>query len=249
LPGNRQGERELKILVSVTLFLFQATEPTHTSLADLLLRSSPIAKVVLALLLVFSIVSWAIIFAKWLSLRRAESATREFLSHFTTRQKLSDVYVDAENNSKSPIARIFLAGYNEVSNQIGDERGRVRSLESVQRVLQSATIDEVTRMEKSLSWLATTANASPFIGLFGTVVGIVIAFQGLSTATTSSIQSVAPPIAEALVATAAGIAAAVPAAIFYNYFLSRIKTLTATIDRFTLELLNLIERNYIKAGV
>ena len=99
------------------------------------------------------------------------------------------------------------------------------------------------------AWLATTANASPFIGLFGTVVGIVIAFQGLTTATTSSIQSVAPGIAEALIATAAGIAAAVPAAIFYNYFLGKIKTMTATIDRFALELLNLIERNYIKAGV
>ena len=99
--------------------------------------------------------------------------------------------------------------------------GAIRSMESVNRVLQSATIAEVTRLERSLGWLATTANASPFIGLFGTVVGIVIAFQGLSAATASSIQSVAPGIAEALIATAAGIAAAVPAAIFYNYFLKQ----------------------------
>ena len=99
-------------------------------------------------------------------------------------------------------------------------------------------------MERSLSWLATAANASPFIGLFGTVVGIIIAFQGLSAASGSSIQSVAPGIAEALIATAAGIAAAVPAAIFYNYFLSKIKTATAAMDRFSLEMINLVEKNY-----
>jgi biopolymer transport protein TolQ len=116
-------------------------------------------------------------------------------------------------------------------------------------VLQSAVIEEVDRLEKGLSWLATTANASPFIGLFGTVVGIVIAFEGLTTATASTIQSVAPGIAEALIATAAGIAAAVPAAIFYNYFLNRIKSLTAVMDRFSLELLNLIERNYTSANL
>jgi len=116
-------------------------------------------------------------------------------------------------------------------------------------VLQSATIDEVTSLERSLSWLATTANASPFIGLFGTVVGIIIAFQGLSAAGSSSIQAVAPGIAEALIATAAGIATAVPAAIFYNLFLSRIKNLTAVMDRFSLEMLNVVERHYLKANV
>jgi biopolymer transport protein TolQ len=125
----------------------------------------------------------------------------------------------------------------------------VRSLDAIGRVLQSATIAEVSQMEKSLSWLATTANASPFIGLFGTVVGIVIAFQGLSGASASSIQAVAPGIAEALIATAAGIGAAVPAAIFYNYFLNRVKALTATIDRFNLELMNLVEHNYVRANV
>jgi len=142
-----------------------------------------------------------------------------------------------------------MAGYNEITNQMGEGGGSIRSIDALGRVLQSATIAEITQMEKSLTWLATTANASPFIGLFGTVVGIVIAFQGLTSATTSSIQAVAPGIADALIATAAGIAAAVPAAIFYNQFLNRIKTLTATMDRFSLELINLVERNYIKADV
>src|SRR6185503_20963898 len=148
-------------------------------------------------------------------------------------------------DSRSPLVRVFLAGYEEINNQIGEGDGRVRSIEALSRVLQSATIAEVSQMERRLTWLATTANASPFIGLFGTVVGIIIAFQGLSTASASSIQSLAPGIAEALIATAAGIAAAVPAAIFYNQFLNRIKALTAIIDRFSLELLNLVERHYV----
>ncbi len=233
----------------VISFSIIQTQPESISLIDLLLKSSPIAKGVLILLLLFSIYSWAIIFAKWFALRRAERASAEFMSRFRGRSKLSDVYLDADSLRSSPLAVVFLAGYNEIATQIEGVSGRVRSIEAIARVLQSATIDEVSRMEKSLTWLATTANASPFIGLFGTVVGIVIAFQGLSGATSSSIQSVAPGIAEALIATAAGIGAAVPAAIFYNYLLGKIKTITAALDRFALELLNLIERNYTKADV
>lgn len=214
-----------------------------------MLRASPIAKGVLLILLIFSIYSWAIIFSKWASFKKAEQMTRDFLARFRSRNKLSDVYVDSESASESPLARIFLAGYTEITSQMGEGPGQIRSIDSISRVLQSATIDEVSRFEKSLSWLATTANASPFIGLFGTVVGIVIAFQGLTTATTSTIQSVAPGIAEALIATAAGIGAAVPAAIFYNYFLNKVKNLTSTMDRFSMEMLNLVERNYIKADV
>jgi biopolymer transport protein TolQ len=159
------------------------------------------------------------------------------------------LYVSSESSKDSPVAAVFVAGYEELGNQAGGDGRQVYSLEAIGRVLQSATISEVTAMEKSLSWLATTANASPFIGLFGTVVGIIIAFQGLSTAGSSSIQAVAPGIAEALIATAAGIATAVPAAIFYNLFLSRVKQLTASIDRFSLELMNLVERHYFKANV
>jgi biopolymer transport protein TolQ len=114
--------------------------------------------------------------------------------------------------------------------------------DAIQRVMQSASIDEATRMEQSLGVLASTASAAPFIGLFGTVVGIIIAFQGLSQATTSSIQAVAPGIAEALIATAAGIGAAVPAVLAYNHYVNLIKVMTAEMDSFSLRLLNLIER-------
>ena len=230
------------------LSLIQSTQTQTTSFLELLLRASPVAKGVLLLLLVFSIYSWAIIISKWLWLRDAERETKAFLARFQRGGKLSELS-QADPNSRSPLIRVFLSGYDEISNQLGESGGRLRSTEALSRVLQSATIAEVSQMERRLTWLATTANASPFIGLFGTVVGIIIAFRGLSTASASSIQAVAPGIAEALIATAAGIAAAVPAAIFYNNFLNRIKTLTGIIDRFSLELINLVERHYVKANV
>jgi biopolymer transport protein TolQ len=239
---------QLASFVPLFISLLQSETSQDGSLSGLLLRASPIAKGVLALLIVFSIVSWGIIVTKWMWLKKSERATDEFLQKFRKRQKLSDVYVDSESLKDSPVARLFLAGYDEIGNQMNTTR-EVYSLEALGRVLQSSTIDEVTALERSLSWLATTANASPFIGLFGTVVGIIIAFQGLSSAGSSSIQAVAPGIAEALIATAAGIATAVPAAIFYNLFLGRIKNLTAVMDRFSLELLNVVERHYVKANV
>jgi biopolymer transport protein TolQ len=249
LQGTTTGESGLSIPVGLALSFIQTAETRSATLVDLLLRASPIAKAVLIILVIFSIYSWSIIISKWVWLRRAERETGSFLSRFAGGGKLSDFYQAADADAGSPLVRVFIAGYDEISNQMGEAGGRVRNTEALGRVLQSATISEVSQMERRLSWLATTANASPFIGLFGTVVGIIIAFQGLSSASGSSIQAVAPGIAEALIATAAGIAAAVPAAIFYNYFLNRIKALTATIDRFSLELLNLVERHYIKADV
>lgn len=232
--------------MTFVLSLIQSTQTQAGSTLDLLLRASPIAKGVLLLLLVFSIYSWAIIITKWLWLRDAEKQTKGFLSRFQRGGKLSEFYQSTNADDRSPLVRVFIAGYDEINNQLGETGGGVRSMDAINRVLQSATISEVSQMERRLTWLATTANASPFIGLFGTVVGIIIAFRGLSTASASSIQAVAPGIAEALIATAAGIAAAVPAAIFYNLFLNRIKTLTGIIDRFSLELMNLVERHYVK---
>lgn len=246
-PGKEK--RALSELICFSLALLQSTSPDDSTLSGLLLKASPIAKGVLVLLLIFSLISWTIIFAKWRWLKRAEATTADFLSRFRKNRKLSDLYMDSEACKPSPVAAVFIAGYEELGNQMSGTGRQLYSLDALGRVLQSATITEVTAMEKSLSWLATTANASPFIGLFGTVVGIIIAFQGLSAANSSSIQAVAPGIAEALIATAAGIATAVPAAIFYNMFLSRVKALTASVDRFTLDLMNYVERHYLKANV
>jgi biopolymer transport protein TolQ len=206
------------------------------SLVELILRSSPIAKLVLLILLIFSVVSWAIIFAKSRATKVAEQQSGQFLQAFEQATRWADLQSGSATLKQSPLVAIFQAAHQELQKQ------KRLNLDAVQRVMQSAAIDETTRLEKSLGWLASTASAAPFIGLFGTVVGIILAFQGLSMSTTASIQAVAPGIAEALIATAAGIAAAVPAVLGYNHYLNRIKVLASEMDSFMLRLLNFIER-------
>jgi len=206
------------------------------SLIELILRASPIAKLVLLLLLGLSIASWSIIFTKWRLTKRNRELSTAFLQVFEKSTKWAELYAGTASLSDNPIKSIFLAAHGELQKQ------KRLNTEAIQRVMQSASIDEATRMEQSLGVLASTASAAPFIGLFGTVVGIIIAFQGLSQATTSSIQAVAPGIAEALIATAAGIGAAVPAVLAYNHYVNLIKVMTAEMDSFSLRLLNLIER-------
>lgn len=206
------------------------------SLLDLVLRASPIAWVVLSILFLFSVASWAIIFIKARATKRAARQSAELIRAFEKSSRWAELYANVAPFSSSPLSAIFQAANSELQKQ-----SRL-NLDAVQRVMQSAAIDETTRLERSLSMLASTASATPFIGLFGTVVGIIIAFNGLTQQTTTSIQAVAPGIAEALIATAAGIAAAVPAVIGYNRYLNRIKILAAEMDSFSLRLLNFIER-------
>lgn len=218
-------------------FLFwQEQAAEHSSLLDLMFRASPIAKLVLLILLIFSIASWAIIFNKARATKRAQQQAAQFLQVFASSAQWSDLHAGSATLRDNPLAVIFFAADAELQKQ-----GRL-NLEAVQRAMQSAAVNETTKLEQSLSWLASTASATPFIGLFGTVVGIIIAFQGLTQATSASIQAVAPGIADALIATAAGIAAAVPAVLGYNHYVNRIKTLAAEMDSFMLRLLNFIER-------
>ena len=218
------------------LVFWQEQVAQKSSLVDLILRSSPIAKLVLLILLLFSIASWAIIFTKSRATKLAAAQSAQFLQMFERATRWAEVQAGSAALGGSPLTAIFQAAHGELQKQ-----SRL-NLEAVSRVMQSAAISETTKLERSLGWLASTASAAPFIGLFGTVVGIIIAFQGLSTATTASIQAVAPGIAEALVATAAGIAAAVPAVLGYNHYLNEIKVLAAEMDSFSLRLLNFIER-------
>ncbi len=215
-------------------------ENSSSSLLDLILRASPIAKVVLLILLLFSIVSWAIIFTKARATRLAERRTEEFLRVFENSARWSDLMTSGASIIGTPLTAILLASNSELQKQ-----SRL-NLDAVGRVMQSVSISETTRLEKSLGLLASTASASPFIGLFGTVVGIIISFNGLTQATTASIQAVAPGIAEALIATAAGIAAAIPAVLGYNHYLNRIKILASEMDSFSLRLLNFIEREAVE---
>ncbi len=231
------------MIVSETLFavhlafvFWQEPVQQHSSLVDLVLRASPIAKLVLLILLVFSIASWAIIFTQARITTQALQQSAQFLKLFESSTRWAELHAGSSGLRENPLAAVFLAADAELKTQ-----GRL-NLEAVQRAMQSRSVEETTKLEKSLGWLASTASAAPFIGLFGTVVGIIIAFQGLSQATTASIQAVAPGIAEALIATAAGIAAAVPAVLAYNHFVNQIKIIAAEMDSFALRLLNFIER-------
>lgn len=206
------------------------------SLVGLIFRASPIAKLILLILLGLSIASWAIIFTKWKSTKRTRELSASFMQTFEKSSRWAELYANTSSLLDNPLKSIFLAAHQELQKQT-----RLNT-EAIQRVMQSAAIDETTRMEQSLGLLASTASASPFIGLFGTVVGIIIAFQGLTQASTASIQAVAPGIAEALVATAAGIGAAIPAVLAYNHYVHLIKVMTAEMDSLSLRLLNMIER-------
>jgi biopolymer transport protein TolQ len=236
-------------LFIIAAFWQEPASPSSRSLVELILRASPIAKLVLLILLIFSIASWAIIIAKSFATRRAQRQSAEFLKLFARSARWSELQAASAAFGESPLAAICQAVHEELRAQgsalagSGPHGRRAPlNLEALSRVMQSVAIAETTRLERSLGWLASTASASPFIGLFGTVIGIIIAFQGLSQAASASIQAVAPGIAEALVATAAGIAAAVPAVLAYNHYLNRIKVLAAEMDSFALRLLNFVER-------
>jgi biopolymer transport protein TolQ len=205
-------------------------------------RGGPLTLGVLAILVCFSVFSWAIIFAKWKVFRDARRADARFLRAFRKATALEQVMVASEQFRPAPLVAVFDFGYEEVSRQV-KARGSLQNPLALERSLQLGISEELARMERNLSWLATTASVSPFIGLFGTVLGIIRAFQDLGLQGSSSLRAVGPGISEALIATAVGLAAAIPAAIFYNHFGHAIKEMAARMDDFSMEFLNLTERS------
>jgi biopolymer transport protein TolQ len=198
-------------------------------------------------------VSWAIIIGKIWSFSRAAGASRAFLAHFRKSRKFADVLGICDRCEPSPLVGIFRAGYAELDQQVKDGRevapadsGRlfVKSLASIERALERAAGVETTRLTRGLPFLATTASATPFIGLFGTVMGILISFSQIASKGSTSIVVVAPGIAEALINTAAGLVAAVPALIAYNNFNSRVRAARSEMRDFALEFMNLAERHF-----
>ena len=214
--------------------------------------TGPVARGVLILLVLFSFVSWAIILYKGASLHRAQAQSDTFLQVFRKSNKFSEVNSVCVQLKASPLVGVFQAGYIEVNQQVRGAttganpapRPTVKSLESLSRALARAATVEVTRLERRVSFLATTATVSPFIGLFGTVWGIMAAFGDIGRMGSANLAVVAPGISEALVTTAAGLAAAIPAAVFYNFYNSRIRVLSSMVDDFALEFLNIVERNF-----
>ena len=231
--------------------------PVSHGVVDLVLRSSPIAKIVLIILAIFSILSWAIVLYKWVEVARAGRQSSSFLDVFRRSAKFSEVQAVCRTLSNSPLVGLFQAGYAEINAQIrgpapGGEgrpagasaRPTLRSLDAVDRALLRAAAVEVNRLERHLTFLATTASITPFIGLFGTVWGIMTSFQSIGQTGSTNLAVVAPGIAEALIATAAGLFAAIPAVYFYNFFTHRVKLFATEMDDFALEFLNLCERNF-----
>jgi biopolymer transport protein TolQ len=206
---------------------------------DLVAETGPVAKFVLLLLLMFSLISWAIILSKWSLVRRARVQSGRFVRAFRKAQRLQDVSAVAEQFKPSPLVAVFDSGFAEQRRQ--------GSTQAIQRAMQIATSEEVTRLERNMPWLAITAAVTPFVGLFGTVWGIIDAFHGLGTAGAATLRAVAPGISEALITTAAGLAAAIPAVIAYNLIGSSIREFAARGDDFALEMLNAVERSQLAA--
>jgi biopolymer transport protein TolQ len=222
-----------------------------SNVLDLVLQAGPVAKAVLALLAMFSIVSWALIVDKWWQLRRVRVQTIAFLRAFREGRRPSIVLAAAKKLRESSLAQLYIAAHQEVSG-ISDVVDHVLEdnedglngdrLEAVHRAMRRASSMEIARLERYLPFLATTASATPFIGLFGTVWGIMSSFQGIGQQGSANLAVVAPGISEALIATAFGLAAAIPAVIAYNYFVNRVRHWATEMEGFTMDLLNLIAR-------
>lgn len=219
------------------LFLLQS------NVFELISQGTALTYAILFILLVFSISSWTIIFSKLSSYGAARKSDERFLRAFRKANGLEAVVVASEQFRPSPMVAVFDQGYQEVSRQV-KSRGRLANHDAIERSLTLGTSEQMSRLEQNLSWLATTASVSPFIGLLGTVLGIIRAFQNLGSAGSTSLRAVGPGISEALIATAVGLFAAIPAAIFYNIFGHRLKEMGDRMDDFSLEFLNLIDRSF-----
>jgi biopolymer transport protein TolQ len=231
--------------------------PGQPSILSFFSETGTTAKVVLAILLFFSFVSWVIIFAKFLRLRRVSRQSEKFVSFFRKSKRFSEVNTFAGELADTPLTTLFKAGYAELDAQVkanrtddapttGGGQGKlvIKNISGIERALERAIGVEMSRLTRNMTFLATTASACPFIGLFGTVWGIMGSFRAIGLTGSTSIAAVAPGISEALINTAAGLAAAIPAMIFYNYFMGKVREQRAGMEDFSLEFINLAERNF-----
>jgi len=214
-----------------------------------------VVKLVLFILIFFSVVSWAIIFFKLLQVYRANSESERFLDFFWKTKRFDAINSQLDRFTNSPLTVLFSEGYGELKRLVekGDQKEELDimstelgGIENIARALRRATTSEITRLEKYVTFLATTGSTTPFIGLFGTVWGIMNAFKGIGETGSASLAVVAPGISEALIATAIGLVAAIPAVMAYNHFQHKIKVLIATMDNFSTEFLNIVQRTVAK---
>jgi len=228
---------------------------------DLIARSV-VAQIVVFCLALFSVLSWGVILYKLFVFSRASRQSAQFLDVFRRSAKFSEVQAVCRSLSDSPLVGMFLAGYAELTMQLRQSapagvgngpqanpqtaanRPTLKSLSAVDRALMRASVVEMTKLEHWIPLLATTASVTPFIGLFGTVWGIMTSFEGIAQTGSTNLATVAPGISDALVTTALGLFAAIPAVIFYNHLSNRVKNLGAQMDDFAMEFLNICERNF-----
>ena len=215
-------------------------------IVEMLSNTGAVAKLVLLTLLAFSLISWAIILTKWNLLRRARTQSGRFVRAFRKAQRLQDIAAVADQFKPSPLVGVFEGGYEEFKRQAYGS-GVLRTT-AIQRGMQIGSSEEVTRLERNVPWLAITAAATPFIGLFGTVWGIIDAFHDLGTTGAATLRAVAPGISEALITTAAGLAAAIPAVIAYNLIGASIREFAARCDDFALEFMNAVESHQAQSS-
>ncbi|MCE5265616.1 MAG: protein TolQ [Deltaproteobacteria bacterium] len=233
----------------------------HGSVFDMVAHAGFVVQLVLLLLLLFSIISWAIILMKYFSIRKIAQENDNFMNAYMKSTKLSEILPEAKKYRNSTLAEVFRAGYAELAKISRAVRGtpsgkeaaeavgpvpEIGGVDNVERAMNRASGTETGKLESALGFLATTGSASPFIGLFGTVWGIMDTFKEIGARGSATLAVVAPGISEALIATAAGLAAAIPAVIFYTYYLNRIKGMSLEMDNFSSELLNIVERFYVK---
>jgi biopolymer transport protein TolQ len=231
--------------------------------AELLLQTGLVGRMVLLILLFFSVVTWAIIIQKMLFLQKSQTQTRKFQKIFYSSNNLTNIYSHCRSFNHSQLARLYVVGYTtlrglqrkrgepdspEAESRKEEKRISAREAEEIARALDIKSNQEMGVLEKYLIFLATAGSATPFIGLFGTVWGVMNAFRGLGMRGSASIEAVAPGISEALIATAAGLAVAIPAVIGYNYYINRAKVVGGEMDNFGAEFLSIVERNFVKDG-
>lgn len=241
----------------IDVMLGQAAAPTPPppdyGFWSAVMGAGVVEKVVLVVLLAFSIVSWAIIYYKSRNVRRAYRESETFLDVFWNSKRLDAIYQRSETLSASPVSQVFRAGYIELAKIKKMEKGEgdkadtetdIGDLENIERSMRRAAAAELTSMEALIPFLATTGSTSPFIGLFGTVIGIMNSFQDIGSAGNANLATVAPGIGGALVATAFGLFAAIPAVVAYNYFLSKIRVLDVEMQNFSSDFLNIVKRHF-----
>jgi biopolymer transport protein TolQ len=238
-----------------SLFSLNISGSYGGNILGIVLYAGPVVKFVLLLLLMFSVISWAIIIMKIILIRRTRRESETFFNIYYGSKRLSSIYAETKEMRRNPFAAIFRESCIELnriskSNPVGGEGPllgtELPGLESIERTLKRTATSELNRYERALAFLATTGSTTPFIGLFGTVWGIMDAFRSIGIRGSASLAVVAPGIAEALIATAAGLAAAIPAVVAYNYFVSRIKEIASELDNFSSEFLNVIHRHFMQ---